>query len=145
MRTKGEIYASVLHDINSPLTVISGFVDMINRSLSDASTVEGEKLETIRATEQADRPGGRCFEISRRYFPFCGTGNQGGSDGARVGLNQVLTDLKELLVRHPSSRGNHSRSICCRRSGWRRSTARLLQILLNLTINALTCTDKPHR
>ena len=25
-RTKGEIYASVLHDINSPLTVISGFL-----------------------------------------------------------------------------------------------------------------------
>ena len=36
-RTKGEIYASVLHDINSPLTVISGFVELINRSMQDAA------------------------------------------------------------------------------------------------------------
>jgi signal transduction histidine kinase len=147
MRTKGEIYASVLHDINSPLTVISGFVDMINRSLSDASTVEGEKLETIKGDlNKLTGQVGRCFEISRRYLSFLRDRDQGAPEGARVGLNQVLTDLKELLVRHPSSRGNH---LAVHLMPEERVAAingtDLLQILLNLTINALTCTEQPHR
>src|SRR4030095_4799684 len=47
-RTKGEIYASVLHDLNSPLTVISGFVELINRSMQNAARVEGEELEMLK-------------------------------------------------------------------------------------------------
>jgi len=147
MRTKGEIYASVLHDINSPLTVISGFVDMINHSLSNASTVEGEKLETIKGDlNKLTGQVGRCFEISRRYLSFLRDRDQAGSDGARVGLNQILSDLKELLIRHPSSRGNQ---LAVHLLPEERVAAingtDLLQILLNLTINALTATDKPHR
>ncbi len=147
MRTKGEIYASVLHDINSPLTVISGFVDMINRSLSDSSTVEGEKLETIKGDlNKLTGQVGRCFEISRRYLSFLRDRDQAGSEGARVGLNQILSDLKELLIRHPSSRGNQ---LAVHLMPEERVAAingtDLLQILLNLTINALTCTDKAHR
>jgi two-component system sensor histidine kinase/response regulator len=146
MRTKGEIYASVLHDINSPLTVISGFVEMINRSLADGRLVEGEKLESIKGDmNKLTGQVGRCFEISRRYLSFL-RDRDAGSDGARVGLNQVLADLKELLVRHPSSRGNH---LAVHLLPEERVAAingtDLLQILLNLTINALTCTDKPHR
>jgi signal transduction histidine kinase len=147
MRTKGEIYASVLHDINSPLTVISGFVDMINRSLSDSSTVEGEKLETIKGDlNKLTGQVGRCFEISRRYLSFLRDREQGGTEAARVGLNQILSDVKELLLRHPSSRGNQ---LAVHLLPQERVAAingtDLLQILLNLTINALTCTDKPHR
>ncbi len=147
MRTKGEIYASVLHDINSPLTVISGFVDMINRSLSDSSTVEGEKLETIKGDlNKLTGQVGRCFEISRRYLSFLRDRDQGGAEGPRVGLNQILSDLKELLIRHPSSRGNQ---LAVHLMPQERVAAingtDLLQILLNLTINALTCTDRPHR
>jgi len=145
IRTKGEIYASVLHDINSPLTVISGFVDMINHSLASSSTVEGEKLETIKCDlNKLTGQVGRCFEISRRYLSFLR--DRQGSEGARVGLNQVLCDLKELLIRHPSSRGNH---LAVHLLPEERVAAingtDLLQILLNLTINALTCTDHPHR
>jgi signal transduction histidine kinase len=147
MRTKGEIYASVLHDINSPLTVISGFVDMINRSLGDGSSVEGEKLETIKGDlNKLTGQVGRCFEISRRYLSFLRDRDQAGSDGARVGLNQILSDLKELLIRHPSSRGNQ---LAVHLLPQERVAAingtDLLQVLLNLTINALTCTDQPHR
>src|SRR5207244_13549007 len=32
-QTRGEIYASVIHDINGPLTVISGFVQMMNQRI----------------------------------------------------------------------------------------------------------------
>src|SRR5882757_1807730 len=47
-RAQGEIYASVLHDINSPLTIISGFVELINRSMQNTAQLEGEQLETIK-------------------------------------------------------------------------------------------------
>jgi signal transduction histidine kinase len=147
MRTKGEIYASVLHDINSPLTVISGFVDMINRSLSDSSTVEGEKLETIKGDlNKLTGQVGRCFEISRRYLSFLRDRDQGGAEGPRVGLNQILSDLRDLLVRHPCTRGNQLdvHLMPAERVAAINGTD-LLQILLNLTINALTCTDNPHR
>ncbi len=89
---------------------------------------------------------GRCFEISRRYLSFLRDRDHAGSDLARVGLNQILSDLKELLVRHPSSKGNQ---LAVHLLPEERVAAingtDLLQILLNLTINALTCTDQPHR
>src|SRR5438874_2798875 len=65
-RATGEIYASVLHDINGPLTVISGFIEMINRSIENAARVEGEQLEIIK--DDLNKLTGqvtRCFEISR--------------------------------------------------------------------------------
>jgi signal transduction histidine kinase len=147
IRTKGEIYASVLHDINSPLTVISGFVDVINRSLSDTSSVGGEKLETIKGDlNKLTGQVGRCFEISRRYLSFLRDRDHGSSEGPQVGLNQILSDLKELLVRHPSSRGNQlAVHLLPQERVATINGTDLLQILLNLTINALTCSDLPHR
>jgi len=147
MKTKGEIYASVLHDINSPLTVISGFVDMINKSLSDANTVEGEKLETIKGDlNKLTGQVGRCFEISRRYLSFLRNRENGVPEAGRVGLNQILSDLKDLLIRHPCTSGNQlTVHLLPEERVAAINGTDLLQILLNLTINALTCTDLPHR
>lgn len=143
-RTKGEIYASVLHDINSPLTVISGFVELINRAMQNAARVEGEQLEHIK-TDLKNLSGqvGRCFEISRRYLGFLNTNT---TDKTYVGVRQMLADLKDLLVRHPSAHGNQliihdlSPDVTAEING-----TDLLQILLNLTINALQSTETPHQ
>lgn len=143
-RTQGEIYASVLHDINSPLTVISGFVEMLNRSLRDSQSLEGAQLEGIRGdltklTSQVNR----CFEISRRYLSFL---HENAAINSQVSVNQILGDLKELLQRHPSALGHQltihylSEDIFAEING-----TDLLQILLNLTINALQSCDNPHR
>ena len=145
IRTKGEIYAAVLHDINGPLTVISGFIEMINRSMQNSESVEGEKLETIKGDlTKLTGQVGRCFEISRRYLSFL---HESPSDTpSKVGINQILSDLKELLVRHPSTRGHHltihdlSEDVIAEING-----TDLLQILLNLTINALQSSDAAHR
>ena len=45
IRTKGEIYASIIHDINGPLTIISGFIEIINQHISNATSIEGGNLE----------------------------------------------------------------------------------------------------
>src|SRR5439155_2782509 len=140
----GEIYASVLHDINSPLTVISGFIEMINRSIENAARLEGEQLETIKGDlNKLTGQVGRCFEISRRYLSFL---HEASVDHSRVGVNQILNDLKELLLRHPSAHGHDltihelAEDVFAAING-----TDLLQILLNLTINALQCSEQSHR
>jgi two-component system, sensor histidine kinase and response regulator len=143
IRTKGEIYASVLHDINSPLTVISGFIEIITRSIENAASVDGEKLETIKGDlGKLNSQVVRCFEISRRYLSFL---RQGEVEDARVGVNQILADIRELLLRHPSAQGHkltvHAlpEEVVAEING-----TDLLQILLNLTINALQATKSAH-
>lgn len=143
-RTKGDIYASVLHDLNSPLTVISGFVELINRAMQNAATVEGKQLEDIKKDlNNLTGQVGRCFEISRRYLGFLNT-NAGVT--SYVGVRQMLADLKDLLVRHPCASGHQliirdlSPDVTAEING-----TDLLQILLNLTINALQSTDNPHQ
>ena len=142
-RTKGEIYASVLHDINSPLTVISGYVEMINEAMRDAARVEGEQLEIIK--DDLGKLTGqvaRCFEISRRYLSFL---HNNSGERVRIGMNQIFADMKELLTRHPSASGHRlsfhelPKDVQADING-----TDLLQILLNLTLNALQSTEKPH-
>jgi signal transduction histidine kinase len=143
-RTKGEIYASVLHDINSPLTVISGFVELINRSMQNTAQLEGEQLETIKGDlHRLHGQVGRCFEISRRYLSFL---NATKVENTYVGVRQMLVDLKDLLIRHPSALGHQLiihdllPDAVAEING-----TDFLQILLNLTINALQADDAPHR
>lgn len=143
-RAKGEIYASVLHDINSPLTVISGFVELINRSMENAARVEGDQLAKIKGDlNTLNGQVGRCFEISRRYLSFL---NNNENEKVRVGANQAISDLRDLLIRHPIARG-HQLTV----TGLEEDAIAdingtdFLQILLNLTINALQSLDAPHR
>ena len=142
-RAQGEIYASVLHDINSPLTVISGFVELINRSMENAASVEGEQLAKIKGdlntlNGQVDR----CFEISRRYLSFL---SKNETEKVRVGANQAISDLRDLLIRHPIARGHQltvtglDEDVIADING-----TDFLQILLNLTINALQSSETPH-
>lgn len=143
-RHKGEIYASVLHDINSPLTVISGFVELINRSVQNAASVEGEQLETIKDDlHRLNNQVGRCFEISRRYLSFL---NASKPENTYIGVAQMLSDLKELLSRHPAAQAHR---LTIHEFG-PDAVAEIhgtdfLQILLNLTINALQASNTPHR
>jgi len=143
-RAQGEIYASVLHDINSPLTIISGFVELINRSMQNAARVEGEQLENIKGDlNKLNGQVGRCVEISRRYLSFL---HNQTAEKAHVGVNQIMSDLTELLSRHPSAKGhrltvkNLDLDVIAGING-----TDFLQILLNLTINALQSTSHPHR
>src|SRR5271165_7213697 len=47
-RTRGEIYASIIHDINGPLTVISGFIQLMSQRIGNATRLELEDLEFIK-------------------------------------------------------------------------------------------------
>jgi signal transduction histidine kinase len=51
--TRGEIYASIIHDINGPPTVISGFVQLMNQRIGNSTRlisktpVQKDRLKTI--------------------------------------------------------------------------------------------------
>lgn len=142
-RTKGEIYASVLHDLNSPLTVISGFVELINRSMHSAARVEGEQLDTLRDDlNRVHDEVSRCFEISRRYLSFL---NAKRVETTYISVGQMLADLRDLLARHPSAKGHRLHIEDMRADVIAEINGTdFLQILLNLTINAFQSTDEPH-
>lgn len=143
-RTRGDIYASIIHDINGPLTTIYGIVEMINQSIRNAFIVDGDALDALkerlyRVTLQINN----CVNVSRRYLKFL---REGPNEDASVRVNQTLSDLRDLLRTHPGAKTHELIihpllvEISARING-----IDLLQILLNLAINAFQCSDSPHR
>jgi signal transduction histidine kinase len=142
-RTRGEIYASIIHDINGPLTIISGFIQIINQRMGDSKHLEGEDLDMVKdRLRRITRQVSNCIEISHRYLSFM---RQQPTAPARINVNQILEDLRELLCVHPSKAGNSLKiqplvnDVELQING-----TDLIQILLNLAINALQCTTEPH-
>jgi two-component system, sensor histidine kinase and response regulator len=144
IKTKGEIYASIIHDINGPLTVISGFIEIINQHIEGARRLEGESLELVKdRLARITRQVNNCIEISKRYLSFL---RKQTTEKVPVGTQQILSDMEELLKVHPSSRNNElviyplEPEVLAEING-----TDLIQLLLNLTINALQSTSEPHR
>jgi signal transduction histidine kinase len=142
--TRGEIYASIIHDINGPLTVISGFIQLMNQRFGDATRLETEDLEFIKdRLKIITRQVTNCIEISRRYLSFL---RRHSDEAPRVGANQLLNDLNHLVKVHPSLQNNElilhplTEDIGARING-----TDVIQILLNLTVNAFQCTPQSHR
>jgi len=143
-RTKGDIYASIIHDINGPLTVISGFIELINYRLVTSDVVENQPLAHVRDhIDHISRQVNNCIDISHRYLSYI---RGRSTESNLVGINQVLQDLGDLLRVHPAAR-NHQLSFVRLREDAvvRINGTDLMQILLNLAINALQCSELPHR
>ncbi len=142
-RTANEIYAGVIHDINNPLAIIAGFVDVLHRQLEETQRLEGPPLQEFRQHLQTiGKQVNTCCEISSRYLRFM---SRLGRGPQRIPVNQVLTDLEQLLRNHPALRGNllvvdqlAADAVTSLQS------TELLQALLNLAVNALQSTDTPQ-
>lgn len=143
IRTRGEIYASIIHDINGPLTIISGFIETINQRLSDTPRLEGEDLSGIKERmERITRQVNNCIEISRRYLRFLREGN---AESNFVAVNQILLDVGQLLRHHRNAAG-HQVSVqpLTSEAYVQINGTELIQVLLNLGINALQSTHQTH-
>ena len=143
-QTRGDIYASIIHDINGPLTVISGFIQLMNQRIGTASRLETEDLEFIKdRLKVITRQVTNCIEISRRYLGFL---RRHPEEGPRAGVNQVLNDLGHLAGVHPSLQNSqfHIHPLPEDR-GVKINGTDVIQILLNLTVNAFQCSSKSHQ
>lgn len=141
--TRGEIYASIIHDINGPLTVISGFIQLMNQRFGNATRLDREDLEFIKdRLKIITRQVTNCIEISRRYLGFL---RKQSDEAPRVGVNQLLADLQHLISVHPSLQNNDfAVQPLVEDIGVRINGTDLIQILLNLSVNAFQCTPKRH-
>lgn len=142
-KSRGEIYASIIHDINGPLTIISGFIQLINQRIADAHRVEGEDLEMVKdRLKRMTRQVTNCIEISQRYLSFM---RQRSIETDRVSVNQVIKDLEELLRAHPDTQTHQlevsalPKDVTLQING-----TDLIQILLNLAINGFQASEEPH-
>jgi len=85
-----------------------------------------------------------CIEISRRYLGFLR--RQSDETAPSVSVNQLLHDLNQLVRVHPSLLENEfstkplAEDIAVKING-----TDLIQILLNLTVNAFQCAQFSHR
>ncbi len=143
-RTRGEIYASIIHDINSPLTVISGFIDVVCQRIAEVSRLEGEQFEFVKERlSRVSRQVTSCIQISNRYLSFLrSTTDQVPS----VSVNQILSDAREVLTGHVDAQ-NHALAVSLLTDD---CTARingtdLIQVLYNLAVNAFQSAEVPHR
>ncbi|HEY5912536.1 MAG TPA: response regulator [Verrucomicrobiae bacterium] len=141
--TRGEIYASILHDLNGPLTVISGFVQMLNQRIDKATQLEVQDLEFIKdRLKTITRQVTNCIDISRRYLSLL---QRRSEEAPRVPVNGLLKDVEHLLRVHPS-RQNHQLTIQCLRQDVAVpiNGTDVIQMLLNLAVNAFQCSPQPH-
>jgi two-component system sensor histidine kinase/response regulator len=141
----GDTAGNILHDLNSPLTVINGFIELIHKQVGSAAKIEGEEFEKMKSN--IGRVHGqvvRCLEISRRYLGILHPGE--GDAAEAVAVNEVLVDLEELLSRHPNAEGceltiseldAHTHAAI--------SSTNLLRVLLNLALNGLQSGEPPLR
>jgi signal transduction histidine kinase len=144
-RERGDIYAHIFHDINGPLTIISGFVQLLNQRLNRTTRMEVEDLEFVKnRLGIVTRQTASCIEISRRYLD--NLRNKSGQGAPRVSVSQLLKDLEHLVRAHPSLHENELTITPFGEDvGVKVNSTEVIQILRNLAVNALQCTAKPHR
>jgi signal transduction histidine kinase len=138
-RTSSEIYAGVLHDINNPLTVISGYVELLEARLEHSTALYGTDLEEVRENVGTiAKQVNTCTAIASRYLRFV---HRRHSAGESLPINQILTDIQTLLKSHPAVKRGRIALKCLDQDAVALVDATdLVQILLNLTINAFQST-----
>lgn len=143
-QTRSDIYASIIHDINGPLTVISGFLQLLNQRIGKSTSLGAEDVDFIKdRLRTMTRQVTNCIEISRRYLGFL---RKQPTEASRVGVNQLFVDLGHLLRLHPSLQNNQfeiqplAEDVAVKMNG-----TDVIQVLLNLTVNAFQASAQPHR
>lgn len=140
-RTTNEIYAGVIHDINNPLGAVGIFVHVLRERLKNVTSIHGDDLDTLRTNiDYIAKQVNTCTAIAARYLRFI---HKQEVPGRRVSLNQILGDLQALLEPHPETRfGKLSIKLLEIDATPLIDATDLIQILLNLTINAFQSTAR---
>ncbi len=123
----GLLAAGVAHEVNTPLAVISNYIQMLAKQIPD----DDPKQKTI---ERIVKQTFRASEIVNNLLNFSRTG---ASQFVEINLNSVLDETLSL-VQHPfkSAQVNVIRNYSEKLPSVLGSTTRLQQVFLNLFMNA---------
>jgi signal transduction histidine kinase len=140
----GDTLTNIVHDLNNPLSVISGFVELLHEQVQSVASLQGEELVSMRASlARVQGQVQRCLEISRRYL---GSGRADSPSEERAPVHEVLLDLHELLLKQASAT-NESFMVGATRGPLfaAMNGTDLLRVLLNLATNAFQARAGVHR
>lgn len=136
--TAGVISAGVVHELNNPLTIIAGYVQLLSRDLTklqegDAGATASQNIQTRMTSIQ--REISRCKDIARRFLSFSRTRQ---SNPESIGVAYLLEDAAALIKAHPVNKGVE----IILDAGdpdlrLRAFPGELLQVLINLAVNAV--------
>ncbi len=87
LATMGQLLAGVAHELNNPLTVISGYAGMLK------STLSGTRLE--QSALQIEQASHRCSRIVRNFLALA---RKHPPERRQVALNRVVAEALELLA-----------------------------------------------
>lgn len=140
-RTQNEIYESVMHDIGSPLTAISVLIQVLNQDL-EMTRGAADPAMVREQLRKVNQQVGRCIALSRRYLDYA---RQRANGQNEVLVNQCLKDVYELVAANPAARDNtvevEPLMVDVKTSV---NGTDLIQVLINLVVNALQSTERPH-
>jgi signal transduction histidine kinase len=144
LQSRNEIYGSILHDISGPLTVVVGIVSLLNRQLGELQRLEGEDMAQFRARLRAvNSQTDNIINVVQRYLGLL-RNDPGGK--SILSVNQVLADLRVLLKVYPAAQDCEIAFLLLLDDAQVEANGTdLLQILLNLTLNALQAVPRPSR
>jgi signal transduction histidine kinase len=132
----GVLSAGVVHEMNNPLTVITGYAELLQRDLaalqsSDPKTAENMQHRLATIAREIDR----CKEISQRFLNFARADQK---QKENVEAAKLVEDAASLLKAHPS-RGSVEIECNCGEAGLQINVhpTEILQVLINLGVNAL--------
>ena len=141
-QNQSEIYANILHDIYNPLSVVTLYMDVLDQTFKEPKRFEEHKETLLNEMESIRTEVKHCFEISRRYLGYL---RQCEDEADSANINHALIDLKNLLKPHSSLNANLLQiDLLPDDVDVAIHSIDLLQILLNLTTNALQCTPDKH-
>lgn len=142
-RTTTEIYAGALHDINNPLTVIIGYVELLRHKLEAVGSLYGGDLQAVREdVNLLAKQVNTCAAITRRYLRFV---NKRAAGAPEVSVNQVIDDVHTLMRNHPALHGGKlSTKRLDQDAAVQIGGTELIQVLLNLTVNAFQSSSQPQ-
>ena len=97
---------SIIHDINGPLTVISGFVQLLNQRLNRTTRMEAGGFGVHQGADPHHRAAGRA--IASRFPGVTSVFSAGKptQTAPRMSVNQLLTIWSSSCASHPSLQEN---------------------------------------
>jgi signal transduction histidine kinase len=143
-RQRGDLFAAAFHDMNNPLTFVIGSLELLHLNLNERTQLSSQELaQTLTKVAAIKGQAMACLDIANRFLTLFRSETR---TNATTSLNQTLADMSVLLNKHRSRKAHQLEFVPAPLDVHARMKAiDLIQVLLNLTVNALECTAKPHR